>query len=107
MALAAGTRIGPYEIVAALGAGAWRRDGRELLYVNTAGEVLSVDVSSLPSLKPDGSRRLSSLPDDYVHAIAGGAGMLGDVEPGGSRLLVALPTTAYRPPALHVLVNWQ
>jgi hypothetical protein len=75
--------------------------------LSAAGEVMSVDVSALPSLKPDGSRRLFSLPDNYVRSVTAGAAVLGDFASDGSRLLVAMPTTPYRPPALHVLVNWQ
>lgn len=91
----------------ARGLARWRGDGRALSYVSAAGEVVTVDVSSLPTLKPDGSRRLYSLPDSLVRALESGAGLLGDFTSDSSRLLVAIPTAPLRPPTLHVLVNWQ
>jgi serine/threonine protein kinase len=90
----------------ARGLARWRRDGRELVYVNGNGEMVAVDVASLPKLDSNATRRLFALPTSFLRIAPPGTVGLSDVAPDNSRALFALPT-AFRPPALHALVNWQ
>ena len=46
--VAAGTRLGPYEVTAAIGAGGmgdWRCDGRELFFLAAKGAMMAVDLN--------------------------------------------------------------
>jgi hypothetical protein len=58
MALSSGTKLGPYEIIAPIGAGGMgevyrardtREDGKELFYLSAEGEMMAVAVTAGPS----------------------------------------------------------
>ena len=75
--------MGSYELVSLVGAGAM-------------GEVYRAR-----DTKPGRDVALKTLPAAFALDLG-----LSDVAPDNSRALLAMPT-ALRPPALHVLVNWQ
>jgi eukaryotic-like serine/threonine-protein kinase len=82
----------------------WRRDGKELLYFNGEGKLMSVDVTLTPSFT-------ASTPKILFHApINGGGATLfqdrWDLTPDGQRFLIITTTNEVSSP-VAVVVNWQ
>jgi serine/threonine protein kinase/Tol biopolymer transport system component len=81
----------------------WRNDGRELLYLEADGRMMSVEVrAAIDGLKFSNPRELLQIPVrlgvpyyDY------------DVTADGQRFLVLAPAVGSIPEPLNVLVNWQ
>jgi hypothetical protein len=81
MPLSAGSRLGPYEIVSAVGAGGthprWRRDGKELFYVSNDSRMMAADVTpTSDAVRVDGTRALFSIHAPFQ------PGYVYDVTPG-------------------------
>jgi len=120
MTLNAGTKLGPYEIVAPIGAGGmgepgdrqqisvdggvrpfWNRDGRELFYTHPSGRIMSVAIrADTASIDIGAPRALFTWPAEAFARFRGG-----DVAPDG-RFVAAFETSegASRVPAL--ILNW-
>jgi hypothetical protein len=73
----------------------WRRDGKEISYVSSKGELMSVPVQTGPVFRAGVPRPLFELRNaDY------------DVEPGGQRFLVSVPIQTQESLPINVVVNW-
>ncbi|MCU1315601.1 MAG: serine/threonine protein kinase [Candidatus Acidoferrum typicum] len=105
MSLPVGNRLGPYEIVAPLGAGAggcgprWRRDGKEIFYLSFDNKMMATEVQA----------NGSSFEVGATHALFGTRpyGVFGrfDVSADGQRF--AIPYEAGQPSAaITLVVNW-
>ena len=88
-----------------LGMARWRADGKELLFVDAAGTLMSVDVSADAAFKASAPRPLFALPRPFL-AQTGNPGTLADVSHDGQRVLVAMPSEQITRPELTVVVNW-
>jgi hypothetical protein len=83
----------------------WRRDGRELYYVASDGNVMAVDVSTSPSFQVASRRRLFRLPEtfplnrtnsiDCSCATAGGCEQ-GHISRDGEKFVFAIPVPPSR-----------
>jgi Tol biopolymer transport system component len=88
----------------------WRRDGRELYYVDGAQRLIAVDVATTPTFVPGKSTPLFLLPNLQLSTVSTGAYTY-DVSPDGRQFLVSLPSaggtgTAPRVIPLTVMTNW-
>jgi hypothetical protein len=99
MTLAAGTRLGPYEIIAKLGAGGMG-DGRELFY--RAGDgLMSVEVKSTTPPAFGERRRLldvSAFEPQFYREF--------DVSVDGQRFLFIRAERGTQPTRLDLILNW-
>lgn len=99
MALTPGSRLGPYEIVAFLGAGP---DGKELFFLSLNSLLMSV-----PITLGDGTveaRRPQPLFDTRIEPTTGTVWHQFDVSPDGKRFLLNAPLIPES--AVTVVVNW-
>jgi eukaryotic-like serine/threonine-protein kinase len=86
----------------------WRRDGRELFYVNNAAQLVAVPVTTHQEFVPGKPQPLFLLPGNLPTTVTGAYGY--DVSPDGQRILVSIgpggignvSTTA----AVTVVTNW-
>jgi hypothetical protein len=82
----------------------WRRDGRELLYFTSDGNLMSVDVALIPSFRAGIPKALFRVP------IFGGGGTLGqnrwDLTADGQRFLINTIGSGGAAP-ITVVLNWQ
>ena len=79
----------------------WRKDGRELFYVSSNGELMSVEVKSAPdNLELGSPRPLFSLPAVFNASYAY------DVAPDGQRFIVVAGSSRRGREPLSVIVNW-
>jgi hypothetical protein len=99
--LSSESRLGPYEIVAPLGAGGrrprWRRGGKELYYVAPDGAVMAVLVTLETGLEagaPVPLFRVEPKIENY------------DVAPDGNRFLESMPLEKTPESPIRVIVNW-
>ncbi len=80
----------------------WRRDGRELFYRTTRGEVFATAISDGPGFQHGAPVRLFSLPDMQFQQYH----RTWDIHPDGRRFLM-LRTTGTAAQSLSVIFNWQ
>ena len=79
----------------------WRRDGREILYVNADGMMMSVPVSG------SGARFEAGKPSPLFHVDqVPSAGPAFDVSADGQRFIVNTMVASKVPPHVVVIVNW-
>jgi serine/threonine-protein kinase len=83
----------------------WRSDSGELVFLNSEGALVSVDVTSTPVFKASAPRVLGQLPRSFL-VQAGNPGALADATRDLSKLLVAIPSEAGRRQELSVVLNW-
>ncbi len=88
-----------------LGMARWRGDGKELLFVNADGALMSVDVGAGAAFDGSSPRALFTLPRPFL-VQTGNPGTLGDISHDGQRVLLAMPSELSTRPELTVLVNW-
>jgi len=84
----------------------WRRDGKELLYFNGEGKLMSVDVTLSPSFKAGAPKALFSAP---IPIYGGGFNVdvhRWDLTPDGQKFLINRTSTGQSSP-IAVVVNWQ
>jgi Tol biopolymer transport system component len=81
----------------------WRRDGKELFFVQGATKVMAVDFTPTPTAKVGIPRELFQL----VIGSASPQTFLWDVTPLGDRFLFSLPNIGSSNAPLTVLLNWQ
>ena len=79
----------------------WRRDGREILYLNGEGMLVSVPVSG------SGARFAAEAPRPlFPLTVQPGPGSPYDVTPDGQRIIANVPLPSNVPQHLTVIVNW-
>lgn len=83
----------------------WRRDGRELFYVDDEQRLMAVPIAINRTLEPGTPRPLFSLPARTTLSTFGGAYVY-DAAPDGQRFLVSIPTRAAAAIPLTVTTNW-
>jgi hypothetical protein len=88
-----------------LGMVRWRADSGELVFLNTEGALVSVDVTSVPVFKATAPRVLAQMPRSFLIQ-AGNPGALADATRDLQRLLLAVPSEASRRQELSVVLNW-
>ncbi|HVG53881.1 MAG TPA: protein kinase [Vicinamibacterales bacterium] len=88
-----------------LGMVRWRSDSGELVFLNSEGALVSVDVSSTPVFKASAPRVLAQMPRSFL-VQAGNPGALADTTRDLQKLLVAIPSEAGRRQELSVVLNW-
>ena len=88
-----------------LGLVRWRSDSGELIFLNSEGALVSVDVSATPVFKASAPRVLAQLPRGFL-VQAGNPGALADTTKDLKRLLLAVPSEAGRRQELSVVLNW-
>ena len=88
-----------------LGMARWRGDGKELLFVNADGALMSVEVGAGAAFSGSPPRALFMLPRPFL-VQTGNPGTLGDISHDGQRVLLAMPSEQSTRPELTVLVNW-
>jgi eukaryotic-like serine/threonine-protein kinase len=84
----------------------WRADGKELLFLDGDGNLMSVDVTSAPVFKAGPPHALFQFPREFL-AQSRNPGTLADVSRDHQRfLLVMPPLNAARSPEISVVLNW-
>lgn len=84
----------------------WRADGKELVFLDGDGNLMSVDVTSAPVFKAGPPHALFQMPREFM-AQAGNPGTLADVSRDHQRfLLVMPPLNATRSAEIDVILNW-
>ena len=86
----------------------WRRDGRELYYVEPGGRLMTVPVAAgNDAFSPGAPEPLFQHEGFDGSPQAAFAGFAYDVSPNGTRFLVAVPTSDVEPPPpTIVMLNW-
>jgi Tol biopolymer transport system component/predicted Ser/Thr protein kinase len=80
----------------------WRRDGKEVFYRTSGGDLMSVEVSTAPQFEPGVSKRLFTLPSSSPNILNW------DVTADGQRFLVVAPVGQSSTAAPYtVWLNWQ
>ena len=83
----------------------WRKDGKELYYLGTDGNVMAVDVHTTPTFHAGVPKALFAVPPAFMR-LSGTPGTLGDVSPDGQRFLFALPPEKNGRDEFNVILNW-
>jgi Tol biopolymer transport system component/tRNA A-37 threonylcarbamoyl transferase component Bud32 len=88
-----------------LGMARWRRDGRELIFLDGNGALTSVDVETTPAFRASAPRELFRLPRPVLIQ-AGNPGALGDATRDLERFLLAVPSAESARQEVTVVLNW-
>jgi hypothetical protein len=83
-----------------------RGGGKELIFMNGDGAIVSVDVAPGPAFRAGAPRRLFQLPLELL-ALSPNRGTLVDVTRDGQRLLLIMPVQESAQRELGVILNWQ
>ena len=85
----------------------WRRDGREIYYVDPQGSLMAVSVSLHPAFEAGAPVMLirSQFPPTRLFYYGGAANY--DVSADGQRFLINRPLQLEKVPPIEVLVNWR
>ena len=84
----------------------WRRDGRELYFLDPAGRLMATSVQPRPELRVG---RPEPLFQSNVVGVLGGLGTNAhyDVTPDGQRFIVASRASDIADPPITIVLNWQ
>ena len=74
----------------------WRRDGRELFYIQAQRSLMSVEIRSGTLAEPGRPQQLMETP---------GSGLF-DVTPDGQRFLFSAPSREERPEPIQIVLQW-
>jgi Tol biopolymer transport system component len=80
----------------------WTRGGKEVIYVAPDGNVMSVEITTVPVFRPSAPKVLFRLPEPPERDTP----IFEDVSSDGERLLLNVPTTARSSAAFHVILHW-
>ncbi len=83
----------------------WRRDGRELYYLDLKGRLIGVSVTTVPDFSVQQTTLALQTPVQLPVPVGVG-GLLYDVQPDGQRFLLVVPVAGITPPPIGVRVNW-
>jgi dipeptidyl aminopeptidase/acylaminoacyl peptidase len=81
----------------------WRRDGRELYYIQPDGTMMVVAIAEGQAFRPSAPRRLFTLPEGLGSPIFDEYAVTAD----GQRFLVAEPIRSQAVQPINVIVNWR
>jgi Tol biopolymer transport system component len=85
----------------------WRRDGRELFYVDADRRLIAVPIATDRAFAPGASAPLFTIPNLRLVRQVYGSAYMYDAAPDGQRFLVSLPpATASQVTPLTVTTNW-
>jgi Tol biopolymer transport system component/predicted Ser/Thr protein kinase len=84
----------------------WRNDGKELVYINTEGAVMSVDVTSDTAFHSSQPKLLFPFPRNVL-AMTNTPGAISDATRDLQRFLITVPAQANVRPEFTVVLNWQ
>ena len=107
-ALGGGTTAGKWLVSTrgTMGMARWRGDGKELMFVNGDGAIVTVDVAPGPAFRAGAPNRLFQLPLELL-GLSPNRGTLVDVTRDGQRLLLIMPVLESAQRELGVILNWQ
>ena len=83
----------------------WRRDGRELYYLDLKGRLIGVSVTTVPDFTVQQTTLTIQTPLQ-IPVQVGGGGFPYDVAPDGQRFLLTVPVTGITATPISVRVNW-
>ena len=107
MPLQPGTRLGPYEILSALGAGGMgevsraRRDGKEIYHLAPDSKMMSAGANGAA-----GALIVAAAEPLFQTAAIPGPGYLYDVSADGQRFVINSAVSSTAPPSLTIVFNW-
>jgi Tol biopolymer transport system component len=79
----------------------WARGGREILYTDFNGNLMSVEIDANRGLRAGAPKRLFQFPEGSI-----GLGFGWDVTPDGERFLICVPVIKSSSVPLNVVMNW-
>ena len=110
MSLTIGTRLGPYEIVAPLGAGGnfptWRADGKQIYYLGSDGAMMAAPITVRGAAIEPGTPAALFPARIWGGGIESQQGRQCDVTRGGRFLISTVLDDATAAP-ITLLMNWQ
>jgi Tol biopolymer transport system component len=83
----------------------WRGDSKELLFLNTEGEVVAVDVAQGPAFQASSPKQLFQMPLELLSNA--NPGTLADATRDAQRFLLVMPVQENAQRELAVVLNWQ
>ena len=83
----------------------WRGDSKELLFLDTEGEVVAVDVASGPAFQTSPPKKLFQMPLELLSNQ--NPGTLADATRDAQRFLLVMPVQENAQRELAVVINWQ
>ena len=83
----------------------WRRDGRELYYLDLKGRLIGVSVTTVPDFTVQQTTLTIQTPLQ-IPVQVGGGGFPYDVAPDGQRFLLTVPVAGITATPISVRVNW-
>ena len=83
----------------------WRKDGKELYYLGTDGNVMAVEVSTTPTFHAGNPRALFEVPQAFLR-VSATPGNLAAVAPDGQRFLFAMPVQQNDREEFSAILNW-
>jgi len=83
----------------------WRRDGRELYYLDLKGRIIGVSVTTVPDFSVQQTTLTIQTPVQLPVQV-GGVGFPYDVAPDGQRFLLTVPVAGINATPISVRVNW-
>jgi serine/threonine protein kinase/Tol biopolymer transport system component len=84
----------------------WSADGKELAFINTAGELMSVDVTANPVFQASPPKLLFPLPRAF-RSESGNPGARADAARDLQRFLLSIPAKQTTRQEMTVVLNWQ
>ena len=83
----------------------WRGDSKELMFLNSEGEVVAVDVAPGPTFQASAPKKLFQMPLELLSNQ--NPGTQADATRDGQRLLLVMPVQENSQRELAVVLNWQ
>ena len=88
-----------------LGLARWRADGKELVFVDAEGKLMSADVSTSPTFTVGVPRMLFQLPGDFL-AQTRTPGSVADLSRDHQRVYLLMPAPETARQGINVVLNW-